>query len=349
MNTEPLVVSLSDQTPRRRKPARASPAPRTFQFRPITGNASNRYHLPKPMTFTASTKYILVILVLAIIGLPCITIGATTTTAPAVKPGTTQPYVAPSASPAIAPASTQGAANSAAGWTFLFPGAHRYYISSSTGDDLAGNGGALRPFKTIARGLKGLKAGDDLLLKRGDVFYENFGNTRLNHNTITAYGVGDRPAVYSDTTSLSCIVVLNGQNLRFVGLHLAAAHRDPTQSDFKLVEGQYGIYCNNCTNVLIEDCLIEYFNDDVAIIGNSNIGFRMRHCVIRQAYRAGSAFAQGIYLDGQRGAIIEDCVFDTCGWNATLEDEYNRRGKPGPTSQPAAGRHRPMPPRGSRI
>jgi len=292
------------------------------------------------MTSTASKTRTLLTFAIAILGLPYIAAAAT---APAVKPGTTQPYVPPVSGVLAAQnaATSQPGApsppNPNAGWTLLFPGAHRIYISSSTGDDVAGNGGALRPFKTIAHGLQSLKAGDDLLLKRGDVFYENFGNTRLNHNTVGAYGVGDRPAVYSDTTNLSCIVVLNGQNLRFVGLHLAAAHRDPTRSDFKLVEGQYGIYCMNCTNVLIEDCLIEFFNDDVSVQGNANSGFRMRRCVIRQAYSAGQAFAQGIYMDGQRGAVIEECVFETCGWNATLEDEYIRRGKPGPTSQPAAG------------
>jgi hypothetical protein len=279
----------------------------------------------------------LVTLILAIIGLP--SIAACATTPPAVRAGTTQPYVAPPSASAIQPATSQSAsaANPNAGWTMLFPGAHRFYVSSSAGDDINGNGGALRPFKTIAHALKTFKAGDDLLLKRGDVFYENFGNVRLSHNTLGAYGVGERPTVYADTTTLACITVLNSQNLRFVGLHLSALHRDPSKPDFKVVEGQYGIYCNNCTNVLIEDCLIEYFNDDVSIIGNGATGFRMRRCVIRQAYSAGKAFSQGIYLDGQRGALIEDCVFDTCGWNPILQDEFSRRGKPGSTSQPAAG------------
>ena len=269
---------------------------------------------------------------------------------PTTRPGTTQPYIAPGAMPAMSPATTQAApapsddnAGGGAsihpepGWTLLFPGAHRFYVSSSVGNDITGNGGALRPYKSIAKALRGLKAGDDLLLKRGDVFYENFGNLRLSHNTFGAYGVGDRPAVYADVAHVSCISVLNSKNVRFVGLHLSALHRDPTKPDFKLMDGLYGIYCMNCSNVLIEDCLIEYFNDDVSIEGNSTAGFRMRRCVIRNAYSAGRAFSQGIFMNGQRGALIEECVFDTCGWNATLMDEFTRRGKPAATSQPAAG------------
>ena len=220
-----------------------------------------------------------------------------------------------------------------AAWTLLFPGTHRYFVSSSTGSD-TNPGSPFAPFKTISRAVGAVHDGDDLLLKRGDIFHESFGNHRWSHVTIGAYGTGPRPLVLSDTKTQSCLVNLNGQNLRVVGLHLSAWHRDPSQPDFKLVEGQFGIYCMNCSNVLIEDCLIEYFDNNISIEGNGT-GFRLRRSVVRYAWSAGKSFSQGIFLDGQKNALIEDSVFDTCGWNPILQAENDSRAASPQSTQPA--------------
>jgi hypothetical protein len=208
------------------------------------------------------------------------------------------------------------------------------------GDDATGNGSAIRPFRSIARGLQLVRNGDDLLLKRGDTFNESIGNHKWQHVTIGAWGRdGDRPKIVADTRNACGALVLNGSDVRFVGLHLVAAHRDPTQSDFKLVTGQYGIYCMNSNNILIEDCLIEYFTDGIAIQGQANHGFRLRRTVIRICYSEGKGFSQGIFLDGQADTLIEDTVFDTCGWNPVLQVEYARR-QPPPGGSAAASQGR---------
>lgn len=212
------------------------------------------------------------------------------------------------------------------GWTLLFPGAHQVFVSSSMGDDTNGNGSAIRPFRSIRRAARIVRNGDDLLLRRGDTFHESIGNHKWRHVTVGAWGVsGDRPTVVCDTSNACAALILNGADVRFVSLHLVAAHRDPSQSDFKLVNGQFGIYCMNCDNILIEDCLIEYFNDGIAIQGNANHGFRLRRSVVRDCYSEGKGFSQGIYLDGQADTLIEETVFDTCGWNPILQAEYTRR------------------------
>lgn len=236
---------------------------------------------------------------------------------------------APAAQPSTQPAN--------GGWTLLFPGTHQVFVSSSMGDDAVGNGSAIRPFRTIDRGLKVLKNGDDLLLKRGDTFNESIGNHKWQHITIGAWGrEGERPKIVCDTSNSCGALVLNGGDVRFVGLHLVAAHRDPSQPDFKLVGGQFGIYCMNSNNILIEDCLIEYFTDGIAIQGSATHGFRLRRSVIRNCYSEGKGFSQGIFLDGQADTLIEDTVFDTCGWNPILQAEFTRR-----QSQPAGTAARP--------
>ena len=252
---------------------------------------------------------------------------------------------------AAAPASQPSTPPANGGWTLLFPGTHQIFVSSSGGDDAVGNGSAIRPFRTIARGLKVLKNGDDLLLKRGDVFNESIGNHKWQHVTVGSWGrEGDRPIIVPDTSNSCGALILNGSDVRFVGLHFVAAHRDPSQPDFKLVTGQYGITCMNSNNILIEDCLIEFFTDGIAIQGQANHGFRLRRSVIRNCYSEGKGFSQGIFLDGQADTLIEDTVFDTCGWNPVLQAEFVRRNEPGngpatnpspsavPASQPSEAR-----------
>jgi hypothetical protein len=218
----------------------------------------------------------------------------------------------------------------------LFPGNHRYYVSSSAGSD-TNPGSPIAPFKTLGHAVRYVHDGDDLLLKRSDTFTGSFGNQHWSHVTLGAYGVGDRPLVLTDTTNQSCIVNFNSQNFRVVGLHLCALHRDPSRPDFKLVEGNFGIYLMNCNNALVEDCLIEFFDDNIAAQGHGNTGFRLRRSVLKNAYSAGQAFAEGIFLDSQQNVVIEDTVFDTNGWNPILQAENDRRQQqPPPSTQSSA-------------
>lgn len=226
---------------------------------------------------------------------------------------------------AAAPVSQPATQSTAGGWTVLPPGAHQVHVSSSSGSDSAADGSADHPYQTLGKAVRYVRDGDDLLLQRGDVFYDTLGGHKWSHVTIGAYGTGPRPTVSCDTTNSSAAIIANGTDVRFVGLHLTASHRDPSKIDFKPGNGNFGIYCMNCNDVLIEDCLVEYFADDIAILGNANKGFRLRRSVVRYAYSHDKRFAQGIFLDGQADTLVEDCIFDTCGWNPILEAEAERR------------------------
>jgi len=242
-------------------------------------------------------------------------------------------------------ACSSGAARAAlddSGWTIIVPGIRQVFVSSSAGSD-TGNGSSARPFKTIGRAVRAVGPGTDLLLKRGDVFYDTFGSHTWSNLTVGAYGTGDRPLVLCETTRDSALVLFNSHDLRIVDLHLAALHRDPSKSDFRLVAGQHGIYCKSCNYVLVENCLIEYFGNDITLIGGAS-GFALRRCVIRNAYSDGRAFSQGIYLESQQNALIEDCVFDACGWNPILQAEWKRRQTTATTSPASAPATAPVVP-----
>src|SRR5579884_1582773 len=86
-----------------------------------------------------------------------------------------------------------------------------------------------------------VRDGDDLLLRRGDTFDDTFGMHKWSNVTISAYGNGDRPTVAVDTSAAYGLLILNGRNDRVVGVHLTAAHRDPSKPDFRLVDGKAAI------------------------------------------------------------------------------------------------------------
>ena len=90
MNTEPLVVSLSDQTPRRRKPGGPPRFPACIPISPDHGQriatAASTLSFRSPMLTGIQTRNFLP-LILAIIGFPCIAMSAPPATQPAMPPG----------------------------------------------------------------------------------------------------------------------------------------------------------------------------------------------------------------------------------------------------------------------
>ncbi len=65
--------------------------------------------------------------------------------------------------------------------------ATKIYVSSSEGNDRNSGTSALSPLKTLSYALK---KGDEIYLKRGDIFY---GNIELTNKSLYAYGTGARP------------------------------------------------------------------------------------------------------------------------------------------------------------
>lgn len=79
--------------------------------------------------------------------------------------------------------------------TFLF-GTNRYF-SSSSGNDITGNGTLAFPYASLQKlstVLGGYPSGDSILFKRGDTFYGNITNLKAGMN-YSAYGTGAKPII----------------------------------------------------------------------------------------------------------------------------------------------------------
>jgi hypothetical protein len=221
------------------------------------------------------------------------------------------------------------------GWTGIpsiqiGSGARTVHVSSSAGT--AANDGLSpdTPVDTLARGVALLRDGfsDRLLLRRGDVFRESFGAWTKSGRSpdqpliISAYGDGPRPRVVSPGSALS---VLSGEvhDLMIVGLHLAAAGRDPSQPDFDPASpAGHGVrVIRPVTNLLIEDCRVEFFSTNLTLTAGDDAAARLtdvrvRRCQVLDAWSTAGAFSgQGLYASGCDGLLIEDNLFDHNGWN----------------------------------
>jgi hypothetical protein len=212
-------------------------------------------------------------------------------------------------------------------------GARSVYVSASAG--LAANDGLSpeSPAESIARGVALLRdgVGDRLLLRCGDTFRESFGAwTKSGHSpdqplVIGSYGDGPRPRVVSPGSALS---ILSGQvhDLMIVGLHLTAAGRDPSQIDFDPASpAGHGVrVIRPVTNLVIEDCRVEFFSTNLTLTAGDDAGakltnVRVRRCQVLDAWSTGGAFSgQGLYASGCDGLLIEDNVFDHNGWNEQI-------------------------------
>lgn len=216
------------------------------------------------------------------------------------------------------------------GYTLIQPSADSrvIYVSSSQGNDANTGTSANSPVKTIAMGKSLLRYGmpDQLLLKRGDTFNESFGTVRLTGRSATepqvigAYGTGARPIIASGTatgimTSYFGPVdapVYTSDYLAIVGLDFYADGRDPSRAGADLTSTPTGIYLTTNSHwMLVEDCMVRGFKDNVVIGAGTNTVFRRN--VIVDAF-ATNAHAQGMYIYGSTGTVLEENVFDHNGW-----------------------------------
>jgi hypothetical protein len=221
------------------------------------------------------------------------------------------------------------------GWTLIPPpdtaaGARVVYASSSAGKNTNTGLSPDAPVETLAKAITLLRdnAGDRLLLRRGDTFAESFGGWTKSGRSpdqpllISAYGDGPRPRVASAATAFS---VLTGElhDIALVGLHLTAARRDPASPDFDpAAPAGHGVrIIRPVTNLLIEDCRLDFFTTNLTLTADDAPGGKVtnvtvRRCQVLDAYSTGGAFSgQGLYANHCDGVLIEENVFDHNGWN----------------------------------
>ncbi|GEM_PF-2090999 len=229
--------------------------------------------------------------------------------------------------------------NPPAGFTTLLPSAETRFIfvSSSSGNN--DNSGTLpdSPVKTLAYALSIVRDGkpDWVLLKKGDVWKESFGELNKSGPSadqpivIASYGFsGTRPQVEiqgkvpnSDTDPKkpnAAIEFDNARNVAFVDIELASNRVGGINTGAGIMLG----HVKGFQNLLIEGVKIEGFQynissavpDKLGIIGAYGKNLKIRRSVIVGAYHPSGGKAQGVYLAGIDGILIEDTVFSHNGW-----------------------------------
>lgn len=199
----------------------------------------------------------------------------------------------------------------------------------------------------------GLRPGkpDWILLKKGDVFandtlqyYPGYGPNSQEPAVISCYdpsfldansiaipnpsGSSLAPPTVqpsSGVNAIQCIggtLTSGGNNLCIMGIDFYAKTRDPSVGGFSTTAAD-GIILNNPTTfLLIEDCNIRFFVDNLIIEnnhGSRDSGVIIRRNRITDAYPSSvGAKAQGAYLQTIDSPIVEENLFDANGGNATI-------------------------------
>ncbi len=211
------------------------------------------------------------------------------------------------------------------GWTSLVPpaGAQVFYVANTGSDSNPGTQAA--PFKSIQRGYGALRDGqpDQVLLKCGDTWNETGQinitkgcNTPGQYTVIASYGVGARPKLNFPLTGFRG-ESLGKRRAAIVGLEIAGTNTANTS----------GIIMLSWHDVLIEDCMIRNFRDNIVVqdlASNGSfrvLGLKVRRNVVADAKYAGAppdGRSQGIYIGGCDGWLIEGNVFDRCGIDGSM-------------------------------
>jgi uncharacterized protein YaiE (UPF0345 family) len=213
------------------------------------------------------------------------------------------------------------------GWTILTPRplARLVYVSSSSGSDSNSGLSEQSPKATIQAAMTLLRQGspDWLYIKKGDQFAGGLPDWYLSGSSVnepmvvTTYGTSpNRPVFHVAPTSFGLSVHGTAvHDVAFVGLQFVADTYDGSNGQ------PYGVsLLQPCTNVLIEDCRIERFFTNLRFQGyaGNHRNLALRRCVIADAYTTSTGNAEGIYVEGVDGCLIEECLFDHNGWLASV-------------------------------
>ncbi|HEX8914948.1 MAG TPA: right-handed parallel beta-helix repeat-containing protein, partial [Humisphaera sp.] len=255
-------------------------------------------------------------------------------------PAASRPFVAPSrvasaapsARPVVAeplePRELMSVSINAAGLTVVTPSADsRVVYVSASGSDLNNGLSASSPVKSLAKAqsLVRDRMPDQVLLKRGDVFYDAFGYWKKSGRgddepmVIGAYGDGDRPEVRTGNATgitVGSIAAQRMADVAILGIRFRASGRDPSLGGTAFASTAKGISVVSAVDdLLIEDCKVERFQTNVSFVpvyGDSS-DVRVRRCIVVDAFTT-SGYGSGLFADGVRGLTVEGSTFDHNGW-----------------------------------
>jgi hypothetical protein len=220
------------------------------------------------------------------------------------------------------------------GWTILQPqaGDRIIYVSSSQGKDTNTGLSPSSPVKTLQRGKSLIRSahGDEMLLKRGDVWHEaigiwtHSGASAADPNVIGAYGTGARPLIESGNSNGIQTGVLGSvtvNHVAIVGLHFYADGRDHNSPTYISNKPTTGIdWLTAGDGLLIEDTEIEGYGTNINVQGyyGTMHNVQIRRVTDINSWAVGTQ-SEGVYATNVSGLLIEQSTFDHDGWNASVK------------------------------
>ncbi|MEO0611552.1 MAG: hypothetical protein AAFZ67_14095 [Planctomycetota bacterium] len=205
------------------------------------------------------------------------------------------------------------------GWTEFERSADTmvFYVAES-GSDANDGLSPSRPLRTVSEGIRRLRDGkpDWLLLRRGDVFSDNFGSnwsksgrSASEKMVIGAYGDESLPRPVLNTGTSKALTMFKNdprEHLAFVSLELRAG--------VNYSNAGISITAGGVEDVLFEDLLLSGYTQGIAFNGSLK-DIAIRRCVVIDS--GGATRAQALYAEGVDGLLVEQSVFDRNGWIAS--------------------------------
>ncbi len=264
-----------------------------------------------------------------------------------VEPAT--PADAAPVDPAVtpdAPVTLEGLNRVDTGFTVVEPSddTRTIYVSADGNDANAGTSPSAA-VATFVRARDLIRDGmpDHIRFKAGDTFeyglgvFNKSGRSAEEPILLGVYGEGPRPKF--DVPEDNFLVLTDNNiavnNVTVQGLHAEAAPRNPFRPGFqfdaadrpRLVHQMRGIFIfGDVSNVLIEDCVIDWFKDALVFQGKPNEDLPIRNVTLRRSIITNSysvraeGHSQGMYAELVHGLTIEENVFDHNGWCDQVEE-----------------------------
>lgn len=210
------------------------------------------------------------------------------------------------------------------GWTVLRPASDTrfVFVSSSTGDDRRSGRSPAQAVKTIARAKQLMRdhSADWMLLKRGDSWNESIGGWKISGRSaderlvIASYGDATaRPLIKPfGQHGISGSYGENVSHVAIVGIHFQG-NRNEADTSRGIRWQAVG------EDLLIEDCYIEGYKDNITIEGQGN-GYsdvKLRRNIIVDAWSV-NGHSQGLYVTNTNNVLLEENLIDHNGWNTSI-------------------------------
>jgi hypothetical protein len=207
------------------------------------------------------------------------------------------------------------------------------YVSSSQGSDNNAGTSTTKPVATLAKAISLLRDGhgDWMLLKNGDVWFENIpdwtksGDSADNPMLIGAYGPGDRPVLETANQNGIAFGNVTVKHVAINGIFFHANTRDPESPDYVSPDGgKYGSFGFHSAfpvdDIQIENCVFKSYEFNVTIEGQFGAGgnVKLRRDTIINSYST-EGRSEGLYMHNIHNILLEENIFDHNGWNESVK------------------------------